>query len=96
MEDKKKICEMPLPVLQETRGFKDLISLKYEQEGSDEIVVATYYDGYQKVANVTADSETAMIIDIIKQCMLRGVRHGRIMQKLWAGAFCISRNTGRG
>lgn len=30
VEDKKKICEMLLPVLQETRGFKDLISLKYE------------------------------------------------------------------
>ena len=69
MEDKKKICEMLVPVLQETRGFKDLISLKYEQEGSDEIVVATYYNGYQKMANVTADSETAMIIDIIKQCL---------------------------
>ena len=41
VEDKKKICEMLLPVLQETRGFKDLISLKYEQEGSDEIVLAT-------------------------------------------------------
>lgn len=69
VEDKKKICEMLLPVLQETRGFKDLISLKYEQEGSNEIVVATYYNGYQKVANVTADSEAAMIIDVIKQCM---------------------------
>lgn len=69
VEDKKKICEMLVPVLQETRGFRDLISLKYEQEGSDEIVVATYYNGYQKTANVTADSEAAMIIDIIKQCM---------------------------
>lgn len=69
MEDKKKICEMLLPVLQETRVFKDLISLKYEQEGAHEIVTATYYDDYQKVANVTADSETAMIIDIIKQCL---------------------------
>lgn len=69
MEDKKKICEMLVPVLQETRGFRDLISLKYEQEGSDEIVVATYYNGYQKTANVTVDSEAAMIIDIIKQCL---------------------------
>jgi hypothetical protein len=69
MEDKKKICEMLLPVLQETRGFKDLISLKYEQEGSDEIVTATFCSGYQKTANVTADSEAAMIIDVIKQCM---------------------------
>ena len=69
MEDKKKICEMLLPVLKETRGFKGLMSLEYKQEGSDEIVVATYYNGYQKVANVTADSEAAMIIDIINQCI---------------------------
>ena len=50
MEDKKKMCEMLLPVLQE-------------------IVTATFCSGYQKTANVTADSEAAMIIDIIKQCM---------------------------
>nr|DAF48784.1 MAG TPA: hypothetical protein [Siphoviridae sp. ctt1f11] len=30
MEDKKKICEMLLPVLQETRNFKDLISLEQD------------------------------------------------------------------
>nr|DAR97566.1 MAG TPA: hypothetical protein [Caudoviricetes sp.] len=64
---------MLLPVLQETRGFKDLISLKYEQEGSNEIVVATYYNGYQKVANVTADSEAAMIItDAFSVCRYSG------------------------
>ena len=69
MEDKKKICEMLLPVLQETREFKDLISLDYRQEGAHEIVTATFCSGYQKTANVTADSEAAMIIDIIKRCM---------------------------
>nr|DAF34846.1 MAG TPA: hypothetical protein [Caudoviricetes sp.] len=69
MEDKKKICEMLLPVLQETRGFKDLMSLEYKQERAYEIVTATYHNGYQKTANVTADSEAAMIIDIIKQCL---------------------------
>lgn len=72
MEDKKKICEMLLPVLQETRGFKDLISLKYEQEGSNEIVVATYYNGYQKVANVTADSEAALRTDAFSVCRYSG------------------------
>lgn len=69
MEDKKKICEMLLTVLQETRDFKDLISLEYEREGAYEFVTATYHNGYQKAANVTADSEATMIIDIIKQCI---------------------------
>ena len=69
MEDKKKICEMLLPVLQETRGFSGLISLEYEREEAYEFVIATYHNGYQKVANVTADSEAAMIVDTIKQCM---------------------------
>lgn len=69
MEDKAKICRMLKPVLQETRDFKDLIELEYKQTDSGEIVIATYYNGYQKIANVTADSEAAMIIDITKQCL---------------------------
>lgn len=43
-------------------------SVKYENEGAHELVVATFDNGYQKTANVTADSGTAMIIDIIAQC----------------------------
>lgn len=68
MEDKQKICNELLQTLKQTRGFYDLVSLKYEHESAHELVVATFSNGYQKVANVTADSGTAMIIDIIKQC----------------------------
>lgn len=69
MEDKQKICKLLLPVLQDTRDFKNLISLEYEREGAYEFVTATYHNGYRKAANVTADSEATMIADIIKQCM---------------------------
>lgn len=48
--------------------FAYLTSLKYEREGAYELVVATFSNGYQKTANVTADSGTAMIVDIIAQC----------------------------
>lgn len=65
MEDKQKICNELLHTLQLTRGFCDLVSLKYEREGAYEFVVATFSNGYQKTANVTADSGTAMIVDII-------------------------------
>lgn len=68
MEDKQKICNKLLLTLQQTRCFYDLVSLKYENEDAHELVVATFDNGYQKAANVTADSGTAMIIDIIKQC----------------------------
>ena len=68
MEDKQKICNELLHTLQLTRDFCDLVSLKYEREGAYEFVVATFDNGYQKTANVTADSGTAMIVDIIAQC----------------------------
>lgn len=68
MEDKQKICNALLHTLQLTRGFYDLVSLKYEREGAYEFVVATFDNGYQKTANVTANSGTAMILDIIAQC----------------------------
>lgn len=68
MEDKQKICNELLSTLQQTRGFYDLVSLKYKRESTHELVFATFNNGYQKAANVTADSGTAMIIDIIKQC----------------------------
>ena len=68
MEDKQTICNELLHTLQLTRGFYYLTSLKYEREGAYELVVATFSNGYQKTANVTADSGTTMIADIIAQC----------------------------
>ena len=62
MEDKQKICDLLLPVLQETRDFQELESLKYNKT-----VVATFWYGAVKTANVHMDSGTSMIRDIIEQ-----------------------------
>ena len=65
MEDKQKICDLLVPVLQETRDFQELESLKYNKD--NETVVATFWYGAVKTANVHMDSGTSMIRDIIKQ-----------------------------
>ena len=41
MEDKQKICDLLVPVLQETRDFQELESLKYNKD--NETVVATFW-----------------------------------------------------
>ncbi|HCR83892.1 MAG TPA: hypothetical protein DIW07_10860 [Lachnospiraceae bacterium] len=65
MEDKQKICDLLLPALQATRGLSDVVKLEYD--GAQEIVTATFENGYQKTANVAMDSGTAMIRDVIYQ-----------------------------
>ena len=67
-EDKTKICEMLLPVLQHTRNLSDLADLKYEKRiDGFEVVTATYTNGFSREVNVSLDSGTAMISDIIRQ-----------------------------
>ena len=58
MEDKQKICDLLVPVLQETRDFQELESLKYNKD--NETVVATFWYGAVKTANVHMDSGTSM------------------------------------
>ena len=65
MENKKKICDMLLSVLQETRNLHDLVDLEYDD--TSEIVFATFASGAVKRADVAMDSGTSMIRDIIKQ-----------------------------
>lgn len=68
MEDKAKITKALLPVLRMTRNLDDLLDLEYHKPGgSFEFVVATFENGKKKHANVTGDSGTAMIQDIISQ-----------------------------
>ena len=64
-ENKQKICDLLLPVLQATRNLYDLVSLVYDEKS--ETVKATFVTGYTKIANVAADSGTSMIRDIIGQ-----------------------------
>lgn len=69
MEDKQKICDLLLPALQATRNLNDLVSLRYvaDKDWGRQHVLATFANGYVKTANVTMDSGTAMIRNIIRQ-----------------------------
>ncbi|MEG1470488.1 MAG: hypothetical protein RSC31_07560 [Anaerovoracaceae bacterium] len=65
MENKQEICNLLLPALNATRNLDDLISLEYVED--KELVYAKFLSGSMKIANVSMDSGTAMIRDIIKQ-----------------------------
>ena len=69
-DDKQAICDALLPVLKMTRNLADLESLEYRNDGvltGMEIVICSFSSGYRKIANVTADSGTAMIKDLLNQ-----------------------------
>lgn len=66
--DKKEICKALVPVLQMTRNLYDLVDLQYiASEDGRETVIAVFDSGYTKLANVSMDSGTSMIRDIIYQ-----------------------------
>lgn len=66
MEDKKKILDLLLPALQETRNLEDLMSLVYVKlENGEERVIAIFPAG-DKAVNITGDSGTAMIQDVLR------------------------------
>ena len=67
IENKQKICDLLLPALQGTRNLYDLVELKYEKDGYNEIVTAIFRNGSKKYATVNMDSGTAMIRDIVGQ-----------------------------
>lgn len=64
MEDKKKICDLLLPVLQETRALHNLVDLEYIPD--QDAVLATFPNGVKR-ATVEFDSGISMIRDIINQ-----------------------------
>ena len=66
-ENKQHICDLLLPTLQATRNLFDLVSLEYRKGDYREEVVATFASGFAKSANVSMDSGTSMIRDIIAQ-----------------------------
>lgn len=66
-ENKQHICDLLVPVLQATRNLEDLGGLIYEKNGEWETVTAIFENGSTKKANVSMDSGTSMIRDIIGQ-----------------------------
>ena len=66
-ENKQNILDLLLTCLQQTDNLWDLVDLKYQREESgEETVIATFANGFAKRVNVTADSGTSMIRDVIR------------------------------
>ena len=65
VEDKQRICKVLVPVLQMTKDLHDLVDLNFDP--GCKMVSAKFSNGAVKWANVTADSGTFMICDIIDQ-----------------------------
>ena len=67
MEDKLRILRELVPVLRLTRNLHDLKDLQLTKSKAGEFVIAIFESNYTRIADVTADSGTAMIKDIINQ-----------------------------
>lgn len=66
-ENKDLICKMLCEVLRKTSNQQDLKALKYEiLDNNEEIVTAEWESGGKRQINVSMDSGTAMIRDIMK------------------------------
>ena len=66
-ENKDLICKMLCEVLRKTSNQQDLKALKYEiLDNNEEVVTAEWESGGKRQINVSMDSGTAMIRDIMK------------------------------
>ncbi|MBQ1349059.1 MAG: hypothetical protein IIY61_00195 [Ruminococcus sp.] len=65
-EDMQAICDLLLRALQATRGGRKLVRLDYAVEPGRETVTAVFQSGGTRKIDVTGDSGTAMIYDIMK------------------------------
>jgi hypothetical protein len=66
-ENKQEICNKLCVALQCTKGQSDLIRIEYKAfESGREVARMIYEGGSWKEANVSADSGTAMIRDIME------------------------------
>ena len=67
MEEKKGLITGILgELLKLTRQCEDLSRLEYRPGPVEEVVIATFANGVEKVINVTADSGIALIKDVVK------------------------------
>lgn len=68
MEDKQAICDALAATLRLTRNHSDLDRIEYENDEELGLEFATIYwnGGYSREVNVSLDSGTAMIRDIMK------------------------------
>ena len=66
-ENKQLICDLLLKTLQATRGGSKLVNLVYAVDSGRETVMAEFQGGLIKAADVTSDSGTALIFDVMRQ-----------------------------
>ena len=66
MEDKQEICNLLCETLAATRDHEEIQSIIYKKEQNKEIAVVSYINGGSYVVNVSMDSGTAMIRDIME------------------------------
>ncbi len=64
MEDKQKICNLLCEALKATRNHDDIVQIKYREVHGEEFVTVMWEHGRREI-NVTLDSGTAMIRDIV-------------------------------
>ena len=67
MEDKQHICNLLHKTLLATANAHDVVSITYERTcNCDEVVTVKFESGGYRKINVSMDSGTAMIRDIMK------------------------------
>ncbi len=65
-ENKSEITQKLFETLKVTRFGRDIKSMEYVTENSDEYVIVTFDNDYQKRICVTADSGRALIKDVVE------------------------------
>lgn len=74
-EDLQLICDLLAKTLQVTDEASDLVALKYKTDELDEhtekdTVTAVFQNGIEIVADVTCNSGTALIYNVMRQIFL--------------------------
>lgn len=72
-EDKQAICDALCKTLQLTRGASDLIRIVYHRTGGMEYAELKFQGSLRRRVNITRDSGTAMIRDILRHIYI--LRH---------------------
>ena len=67
MENKQEILDKLLPALQTTDNLHDLKDLWINEWNGKERVYAKFSNDIVKIVNITGDSGTSMIQDVIRQ-----------------------------
>lgn len=64
-EDKKNVVEKLTKLIKQTREGKRIKNIVYKKGNGDDEFVIINYIGYMKMIDVTADSEIALMRDIL-------------------------------